>query len=106
MTSKEFLYNLETNVSSESLEGKETRFHFDLDGEGGGQYTVQIENEELSVKEGFHGEPSCTVKATSENFMKVIRGELKPLNALLFGKVKVSNQGELIKYAKVFGLMK
>ncbi len=106
MTAKEFLYNLETSVDPASLEDKETCFHFHLDGEGGGQFTVQISDGKLNLSEGLDGDAKCTVNAKAENFMKVIRGELKPLNALLFGKVKVSNQGELIKYAKVFGLMK
>ena len=67
---------------------------------------MTISNGKLSLEEGLIGEAKCAVKSSDENFMKIIRGELKPLNALLFGKVKVSNQGELIKYAKVFGLMK
>jgi len=106
MTAKEFLYNLKTTVDPASLENKETKFHFDLDGEGGGAYTVNIKDGSLDISEGMDGEANCKVTAKAENFMKVIRGELKPLNALLFGKVKVSNQAELIKYAKVFGLMK
>jgi putative sterol carrier protein len=106
MTAKEFLYSLKETVQPESIQDKETCFHFQLDGEGGGDFTVNITDGKLQLVEGFQGESKCTVKATSDNFMKVISGELKPLNALLFGKVKVSNQGELIKYAKVFGLMK
>ena len=106
MTAKEFLYNLESTVDPASLGNKDTVFHFALDGEGGGDFTVSVAEGKLTISEGHNGEPKCKVDAKAENFMKVIRGELKPLNALLFGKVKVSNQGELIKYAKVFGLMK
>lgn len=106
MTSKEFLFNLTDTVDADSLVDKESLFHFLLNGDGGGEFTVRIADGKLEIEEGLHGDPKCAVTATDENFMKVIRGELKPLNALLFGKVKVSNQGELIKYAKVFGLMK
>ena len=106
MTAKEFLYNLQETVDPKSLANKETLFHFELNGKGGGKFTVNISDGKLNIEEGLQGDAKCAVTATDENFMKVIRGELKPLNALLFGKVKVSNQGELIKYAKVFGLMK
>ena len=106
MTAKEFLYNLENTVDSDTLVDKETRFHFELEGEGGGEFTINIAEGKLNLEEGLTGDPKCTVRAKADNFMKVINGEIKPLNALLFGKVKVSNQGELIKYARIFGLMK
>ncbi len=106
MTAKEFIYSLQETVNSQTLQDKDTVFHFDLEGEGGGAFTVKIQNGKLEIAEGLNETSKCTVRAKADNFMKVINGELKPLNALLFGKVKVDNQGELIKYAKVFGLMK
>ena len=106
MTAAEFINNLPNQVSSEQIVDKESLFHFHLKGDGGGDFTVKIADEKVEVVEGFQGDPKCEVKASAENFMRVINGDLKPVMAILFGKVKVSNQNELIKYAKVFGLMK
>lgn len=106
MTATEFLYALPDRVAPEALEGKSSIFHFDLAGDGGGQYTVTVADDNIRVEEGLLGESKCSVRSSAENFMKVINGELNPLTALLFGKIKVDNKDELIKYAKIFGLIK
>ena len=105
MNSKDFIYRLPAKVSPDAIEGHQTTFHFDLDGEGGGQYTVEVANNKVSVTDGLNGQPTCVVRASNENFMKLIQGDLNPMMALLTGKVKISNQGEMLRYAKIFGLM-
>lgn len=105
MTAKEFIYGLQDKVSADQLVDKETRFHFNIAGDEGGEFTLVVEDEKLRVEEGLNGDARCEVKASAENFMKVVNKQLNPLQALLFGKVKVSNQNELVKYAKLFGLM-
>ena len=105
MTASEFITRLPEKAPKEALEDMETSFYFDLDGEGGGQYTVVAENGELTVHDGKVGEPKCEVKAKADKFMDVIRGETNPMMAVMTGKLKISNTGELLKYAKVFGLM-
>ncbi len=105
MTAKEYLNQLPEKVAPEALEGKNSVFHFDLTGEGGGQISVLLVDGKLEVKEGFHGDPRCEVKASDENFMGVINKTTNPFMALMTGKVKISNQGELLKYAKIFGIM-
>ncbi|MDX1685247.1 MAG: SCP2 sterol-binding domain-containing protein [Saprospiraceae bacterium] len=105
MTAKDFLNTLPEKVKKEALQDQETRFHFDLEGEGGGQMTLEIKDGELIADKGLQGEPKCTVKGNAEDFMKVVRGDLNPMMAVLSGKLKISNQGEMLKYAKMFGLM-
>lgn len=105
MTAREFLEGLPEKVKKEALEGQETRFHFDLDGDGGGQVTLAIQDGELTAVEGLQGDPRCTVRANADDFLKVVKGDLNPMMAVLSGKLKISNQGEMLKYAKMFGLM-
>ena len=105
MTSRDFIFRLPTKISPEAIEGHQTTFHFDLEGEGGGQYTVNVENGKANATDGLSGEPSCVIRATNENFMKLINGDLNPMMAVLTGKVKISNQAEMLRYAKIFGLM-
>ena len=105
MTSREFLYALPTKVSPSVIEGLDTVFHFDLEGDHGGQYTITIANNQIAVSDGLNGEPKCVVRATAENFINLATGELNPMMAVLTGKVKISNQGEMLRYAKIFGLM-
>ncbi len=104
MTASEFIHRLPQKASPEALEGVDTNFYFDLAGEGGGQYTVVAKDGQLEVLDGKHGDTKCSVTANSEEFMKVIRGESNPMMAVMTGKVKISNTGELLKYAKLFGI--
>ncbi len=105
MTASEFIHRLPQKATPEALEGVETNFYFDLAGEGGGQYTVVANNGELQVLDGKQGDTKCTVTAKSDEFMKVISGDSNPMMAVMTGKVKISNTAELLKYAKLFGIM-
>ncbi len=105
MTAKEFITSLPEKVNPAVLEGVQTNFHFDVEGEGGGQFSVIVEGGKVEVKEGFEGEAKCKVSAKSENLMGVVKGDINPMMAVLTGKIKISNQGEMLKYAKIFGLM-
>ena len=105
MTAKDFLMGLPQQVDTNVLAGLETIFHFDIDGEGGGQITVRVGDGTCSAQEGLVGEPKCSVRAKDENLMKILKGEINPLMAILTGKLKISNQSEMMKYAKIFGLM-
>ena len=105
MNTRDFIYRLPSRVPADAIRGQETTFHFDFEGEGGGQYTVEVKNDQVIVHDGLHGTPSCTIRATNENFLKLLRGDLNPMMAILTGKIKISNQAELLRYAKMFGLM-
>ncbi|MCB0659149.1 MAG: SCP2 sterol-binding domain-containing protein [Saprospiraceae bacterium] len=105
MNARDFIFNLPGKVRKEAVEGLETVFHFELTGEDGGDYTLALKDGMLDASEGLHGDPKCTVKASSDNFLKLVNGNLNPLMAILTGKVKVSNQSEMVRYAKIFGLM-
>lgn len=105
MTTRELLYGLSAKVSPAALEGQETVFHFDISGHDGGQYTITVAKGQMKTEDGLIGDPKCVVRASDENFINLVSGELNPMMAVLTGKVKISNQGEMLKYAKIFGLM-
>lgn len=103
MDVKEFLFSLPQKASPEVLEGHDTLFHFDI--ADSGQYSVRVADGKLAVSEGFSGEPNCKVTTSAESFEKLISGNLNPMMAMMTGKLKISNPGEMLKYAKIFGLM-
>lgn len=100
---QEFLFSLPAKVKPEAIEGLNTVFHFDI--ADSGAYTVSLADGKLNVSEGLTGEAACTVKASAESLGKVISGDLNPMMAMMTGKLKISNTGEMLKYAKIFGLM-
>jgi putative sterol carrier protein len=103
MDLKDFFSKLPNKVDPAVLEGMESSFHFDVD--GGGQYTVVLAAGKMDVKEGIHGEAKCKVSTSLESFSKLLSGDLNPMMAMMTGKLKISNPSEMLKYAKVFGLM-
>ena len=105
MTARQFLFALPSKVSPAAIEGLETVFHFDLEGDNGGQFTIRVADQKVTVEDGLTDEPKCVVRATGDNFVGLASGDLNPMMAVLTGKVKITNQGELLKYAKIFGLM-
>ena len=104
-TARDFILNLPSKVNTEALEGKDTVFHFKISGPGGGDFTAQIQNNTFDVKEGLEGEAKCVVSASDEVLMEILQGKRNPQMAVFTGKLKISNLGEMMKYAKTFGLM-
>ena len=102
---KDFITAIPQKVKPEWLQGVDTNFHFDIEGDGGGQFSVIVKDNKMEVFEQFKGEPKCKVSAKENNFLALIKGELNPMMAVFSGKLKVSNPGEVMKYAKLFGLM-
>jgi len=105
-SARDFILNLSQTINPEAFAGKDdTTFHFKLDGDGGGDFTAAITGGKLAIQEGLHGTPKCEVKSTAQVFMEIVRKERNPTMAFMMGKIKVSNIGELTRYAKAFGLM-
>lgn len=103
MDVKQFLFSLPEKVAPEAVEGLSTLFHFDI--ADSGQYTVKLDNGKFEVSEGLNGDPTCKVSTSTESFTKLLSGDLNPMMAMMTGKLKISNPGEMLKYAKMFGLM-
>ncbi len=102
---KDFITSLPETVNPEWLKAVDTNFHFDIEGDGGGQFSVIVKDNKMEVFEHFEGEPKCKVTAKEKNFIALLRGELNPMMAVFTGKLKISNTAEIMKYAKLFGIM-
>lgn len=100
---KQFLFDLPAKANPDALEGQNSLFHFDVS--DAGQFTVNLTDGKLTVSEGFSGEPTCKVTTSAQHFSDLISGKLNPMMAMMTGKLKISNPGEMLKYAKMFGLM-
>jgi putative sterol carrier protein len=105
MNSKEFLNSLPDKVAAAALEGKNTIFHFDMGEKESDKITVEAKDGKIYVNQGLLGEPNCVVKASEETITKIINKEMNPMSAMMMGKIKVSNLGELMKYATIFGIL-
>lgn len=108
MNSESFLLSLPDKVDPNVLEGLETNFHFIInkdDNTEPDEITIKVKDGACTAQKGLEGDAKCVVKASDQNLIKLLSGDLNPMMAILTGKLKISNQGEMLKYAKTFGLM-
>lgn len=104
-SAKEFFNLLPEKIKKEWLIDMETNFHFDIKGDNGGLFSVVVQEEIMEIHEELNGEPTCVIQAKDIHFIKLLNGQLNPVMALLTGKLKVSNQEEIMKHARVLGFI-
>jgi putative sterol carrier protein len=65
---------------------------------------VAVKEKRCEVKEGAHEKPTTTIKMGSEDFVKMIQGQLNAMSAYTSGKLKI--EGDLMKSQLVEKLFK
>ena len=73
----------------EKAEGLDGVVVLDLDGEGGGTYSLIIQDQTLAIEDGARPDPTVTVQTTAENWLAINRGDLNPMMAMMQGKLKI-----------------
>jgi putative sterol carrier protein len=100
MTVQEFFEQLPSRVDGGKTAGMTGSYVFDV--EGVGQWTVRVDDGAVSVTEGAE-DADCTISASEETLLKIVRGEANPTTAYMTGKLKVSgDMGAALKLQKLF----
>jgi acyl-CoA dehydrogenase len=103
ISAREIVLSLKERFRPEKAEqGYETVFHLDISGERGGQFTVRIADGNLNIEEGLHDTPKCVVSAKDETYEDMEWGRTNAQMAVMFGKVKVSDLGEILDFIPLF----
>jgi ferredoxin len=83
--------------------GWHATFHFDLVGEGAMQATVRIDDGELEVEDGLHGDPDLYVRADAKIWLELAGKRRSPILAVLTGRLKTrGNRALLRRFAACF----
>lgn len=69
--------------------GVEAIYQFNLSGEEAGTYQVILRPDEGSAVEGEPETPDCTLSIDSDNFKKMVAGELNGTQAFMGGQLKI-----------------
>ena len=79
-------------------------YEFNITGDNGGIWTVDLTREPGVVTAGSTGTAKCTVTAKSEDFMNIVSGKMNPQMAFMSGKLKIKgDMGLAMKLQKVIG---
>lgn len=105
MTAKEIVLALPGRLKGEEAAGQSGVFHFQLEGETGGEFTVNVADGVCTVSEGLAGEPDCVISALSTDFEDAELGRVNRHMAVMMGKIKISNLGAMLKFIGMFNDM-
>jgi len=97
----EFFESLKS-VDAARTAGMHNSYLFDV--QGAGTWLVTVADGSVAVAQGEEGgDADCTISATEENFMKIVRGEQNPTTAYMTGKLKIKgDMGAAMKLQKLF----
>ncbi len=98
----EIMTSLSERFKAEKAGAYNGIFHFNIDGNNGGQFTVNIENGECKVLTGLEGDAACLVEVQDHVYEDVEHGRINPQEALMTGKLKVSDLGAMMKFSSLF----
>jgi putative sterol carrier protein len=65
-------------------------YEFNITGDGGGIWSIDLTGGNRSVTTGSTGKANCTVTVSASDFSDIIQGKLNPQMAFMTGKLKVS----------------
>lgn len=72
-------------------------------GDEASNWVIEIEDQKCTVEEGKADDPDLTLRASGEDGVKILMGQMDPMRAYMLGKVKVRGDLALgMKLAKLF----
>ena len=104
---QEYFNTLNQRFNEDAAKGLTASFQFDLTGDGGGVYCVDVADGSMSIVEGGKEEPSITITISAENYLKMAHGKLNGQMAVMTGKMKVKgNMSLAMKMRQLFPIIK
>lgn len=79
-----------TTLDTSRVQGINAVMFFDLSGEGGGQWTLTLKDDGVTVENGKTATPNVTFSMAAQDFIAVANGTLNPVSAFMQGKVRIS----------------
>lgn len=101
-TAREIVHTLPDRFKPDAAEGIELIFHFNLEGDSGGEFTVSIVDQKCKVEDGLHGVPDCVMTTKASIYEEIEQGKTNPQMAFMMGKIKISAIGEMLKFTNLF----
>lgn len=87
----------------ERAEGLKATCQFELTGEEGGNWVLEIANQQCQVKEGVVAAPDATISLAAADYVAMVKGELDVMRSFMKGRLKVKgNMGLVMKVLDLF----
>jgi putative sterol carrier protein len=87
---KEYFETVHERFQPENASGVDATFLYELEGDGGGTWTVRVKDNSISVEPGTVASPTVTYKMKADDYVKLANGDLNGAKAFLTRKLKVA----------------
>lgn len=94
---KEYFDTVPERFVADKAKGVEATYTFELEGDGGGTWTVSVKDGAVSVQEGSVDQPSVTYKMKAKDYVDLANGDLGGVKAVMTRKLKVKGSVALAK---------
>jgi len=102
-TAKEIIEAMPSAFLPERAEGLKATCQFELTGEEGGNWVLEIANQQCQVKEGVVAAPDATISLAAADYVAMVKGELDVMRSFMKGRLKVKgNMGLVMKVLDLF----
>ena len=99
---KQYFETLTERFIPDAAKGVSATYQFEIGGDGGGTYTVKVENGAMHVTEGATESPSTTIKMSAADYIEMVNGKLSGTMAFMKGKLKVTGNVMLAQKMQAF----
>ncbi len=87
----------------ENADGIDAVIQLEFSGDGGGNWYLTVKDNTLNVSEGNIDDPTMTVTAAAEDWLKVANDEASTMSLLMQGKIKFQgDMGLAMKFKNLF----
>jgi putative sterol carrier protein len=87
---KEYFDTVQERFIPDQASGVDATFVYELEGTGGGTWTVRVKDKSITVEPGTAASPTVTYKMKAQDYVDLANGELNGAKAFLTRKLKVS----------------
>ena len=103
MTILESLQGMINDFNPASAKGVNAVVQLNASGDGGGNYSMKIEDGKVDLKEGVAESPSVTINVAANDWLDITSGKLDPTKAFMTGKLKVAGDlGLMMRFQRMF----
>ena len=89
--------------NADKASGVDAVFQFDLSGTQAEKFWVHVRDGVYELGDGEHEEPSITVLADADDYIKIVNGDIQAMSAFMTGKLKVKGEmGLALKLQSIF----
>jgi putative sterol carrier protein len=97
---------IEERFDPGKAQGVKGSIQFDLSGEGGGKWAVDIADGACNLIDGGLESPTTTLAMSSEDFVGMVNGTVNAMAAFMQGKIKLQgDMGLAMKFQTIFGIV-